>query len=189
MTNIITRVYLPGIGQVCPECFSRGHLTGFPAAPREVYSFGVVDPPRQLEWDVDAATALIAARPRTAQRVGSHWLRHWLTTRSEPTPEHLDHIPAAKLDEPRILVDVLAGPRGAELPFRILIDGTHGAARRVRDGQPFLAYLLTEDEQRSVCTYYRNGQPTRVPTFAGPGVDDRQVGVLVRTSTDGPDIA
>ena len=26
VSSIITRVILPGIGPVCPECFSRGHL-------------------------------------------------------------------------------------------------------------------------------------------------------------------
>ena len=190
MTTIITRVYLPGIGWVCPECFSRGHLAGFPLAPAEVYSFGVVDPPSQLDWDINAARALIATRPRSAQRVDSEWLRHWVTSRSAYAAEHLDHIPADKLDEPGILVEVLAGPPDGELqPFRILIDGTHRAARKLRDGQHFWAYLLTEDEQRSVCSYYRGGQTAELPTFAGHGVDDRQAGVLVVAATSEADVA
>ena len=166
MTTIITRVHLPGIGHVCPECFSRGHLTAFPLPPGEVYSFGVVNPPAQFDWNVDSARALIAARPRSAQRLESECLQDWLANRSTHAPEHLDHIPTDKLEEPGILVEVLAGPPDGELqPFRILIDGTHRAARKARHGQHFWAYLLTEGEQRSVCTYYRNGQPTELPSF------------------------
>src|SRR5712692_10288994 len=58
MSSIITRVILPGIGPVCPE----------------VYSFGGTEPEAQLDWDVDAARGLIAARPRTAQRLDPNWL-------------------------------------------------------------------------------------------------------------------
>jgi hypothetical protein len=159
-------------------------------APAEVYSFGTVDPPSQFDWDVIAARPLIAARPRSAQRVDSEWIRQWLTTRSAFASEHLDHIPADKLDEPGILVEILAGlPDGELQPFRILIDGTHRAARRLRDNQPFWAYLLTEEEQRSVCTYYRHGQAAELPTFAGQGVDDRQAGVLVVAATSEADVA
>jgi len=82
MTTIITRVHLPGIGHVCPECFSRGHLTAFPLPPGEVYSFGVVNPPAQFDWNVDSARALIAARPRSAQRLESECLQDWLANRS-----------------------------------------------------------------------------------------------------------
>lgn len=189
MTTIITSVYLPGLGQVCPECFSRGHVAGFPAA-REVYSFGLVDPASQLDWDIVAARALVAARPRSPQRVESEWLRHWLSVRSAYAPEHLDHIPADKLAEPGILVEILAGPTDGELqPFRILIDGTHRAARKLRDGQDFWAYLLTEGEQRSVCSYYREGARTELPTSEGEGVDDRQAGILVAAATSESDVA
>jgi hypothetical protein len=190
MTTIITRVHLPGIGQVCPECFSRGHLTAFPLPPGEVYSFGVVNPPAQFDWDVDAARALIVARPRSAQRLESEWLQDWLANRSAYAPEHVDHIPADKLHEPGILVDVLAGPPDGELqPFRILIDGTHRAAGKLRGGQHFWAYLLTEGEQRSICMYYRDGQPTELPSFPGQGIDDRRAGILLVTSSCETDVA
>lgn len=107
-----------------------------------------------------------------------------------PCPEHLDHIPTDKLDEPGILVEVLAGPPDGELqPFRILIDGTHRAARKARHGQHFWAYLLTEGEQRSVCTYYRDGQPTELPSFPGQGTDETQAGILLVTSTCEADVS
>ncbi len=64
-------------------------------------------------------------------------------------------------------------------PFRVLIDGTHRAARRLHDCRDCWAFLLTEEEQRSVCTYRRGGEIVELPTFAGPGISDRQAGILV----------
>jgi hypothetical protein len=190
MMTIVTRVNLPGIGPVCPECLVRGHVAAFRLPPGEVYSFGVAEPPCQLDWDVDAARALIASRPRTPQRLDPRWLEAWLSNRCGPTPQHVDHIPADKLDEPGILVEVLAGPPGAQPePFRILIDGTHRAARKLREGQDYWAYLLTEDEQRSICTYYSEGRRAELPSFPGQGIDDRQAGIFVVTSTRETDVA
>ena len=138
MSSIITHVILPGLGPVCPECFSRGHLGALPVAPGEVYSYGITEPRAQLDWDVDAARALIADRPRAAQWLETNWLESWLTERTSVTPEHLDHIPAGKLDEPGILIEIMAGPPGGEpQPFHILIDGTHRAARKLRDHQDY----------------------------------------------------
>src|SRR5207302_1733467 len=90
MSSIITRVILPGIGPVCPECFSRGYIAALPLSPKEVYSFGVTEPEAQLDWDVDAARGLIAACPRTAQRLEPNWLECWLGERTTITPEHLE---------------------------------------------------------------------------------------------------
>src|SRR5687767_14399104 len=105
MDSIISRVILPGVGPVCPECLSRGRLPALPLSPREVYSYGVPEPPCQFDWDVDAARALIAARPRVAQRLDAGWLRTWLSERTSVTTEHLEHIPTPLLDEPGILVE------------------------------------------------------------------------------------
>ena len=185
MRSIITRVILPGLGPVCPECFSRGHIAALSLSPGEVCSFGVTERHAQLDWDIDAARALIAARPRTAQRLDPSWLGHWLTKRSSFTREHLDHIPANKLAEPGILVEVLAcAPGGQPEPFRVLIDGTHRAARRLRDGNACWAFLLTEDEQRSICTYRLEGQVVELPSFPGPGISDRQAGILVSSMSE-----
>ena len=63
MSSIITHVILPGLGPVCPECFSRGHIGPPFLAPGEVYSFGITEPQAQLDWDVVAARALIDDQP------------------------------------------------------------------------------------------------------------------------------
>ena len=190
MPSIITRVILPGIGSVCPECFSRGHIPALRLPPGEVYSFGLSVPSRRLDWDVDLARALIAARPRVPIRLDRAWLYNWLTQRTTITPEHVDHIPSAKLDEPGILVEIIGGPRGAEpQPFRILIDGTHRAARKLRSGEDYLAYLLTEREQRSICTYYVEGQVVEMPTSPGHGIVEREAGILLSSAVGANDVA
>jgi len=179
MSSIITRVILPGLGPVCPECFSRGHIAALRLSPNEVYSFGVTEPQADFDWDVDAARALIAANPRTAQRLDPNWLESWLAERTTITPDHLDHIPADKLQEPGILIEIMACPPGCQpRPFRILIDGTHRGARAVRDGRECWAFLLTEEEQRSICTYQLEGQVAELPSFPGPGITDREAGVF-----------
>ena len=180
MSSIITHVILPGLGPVCPECFSRGHIGPPFLAPGEVYSFGITEPQAQLDWDVDAARALIDARPRTAQRLNANWLASWLAERTSITPEHLDHIPAGKLDEPGILIEIMAGPPGCQPePFRILIDGTHRGARKLRDRQDYWTFLLTEEEQRSICTYRLEGRVAELPSFDGPGISAREAGVFM----------
>jgi len=179
MSAIITSVILPGLGPVCPECFSRGHVATVGLSPKEVYSFGVTEPQAQLDWDVDAARALIASYPRTAQRLDPNWLASWLAERTSITAEHLDHIPASKLDEPGVLIEIMACPPGGEPePFRILIDGTHRGARKLRDRQQYWAYLLTEEEQRSICIYRLDGRVAELPSFPGPGITDRESGVF-----------
>jgi hypothetical protein len=190
MDSIVSRVILPGIGPVCPECLSRGHLPALRLSPREVYSFTMTEPCSQLDWDVDAARAMIAARPRTAQRLDPVWLQSWLTQRTSVTAEHLDHIPAAKLEQPAILVEIMACPPGGRpQPFRILIDGTHRAARRLRERQDCWAYILTEEEQRSICTYRVDSQVVAVPTFPGPGIGDREAGVISTSAAASDDVA
>ena len=66
MNSGITHVILPAIGSVCVECFSRGHIAGLSLFPAEVYSFGVTKPQAQLDWDVDAARALVSRCHRVA---------------------------------------------------------------------------------------------------------------------------
>jgi len=163
----ITRVILPGVGAVCAECFSRGHVAAMSLKVGEIYSFGLTQPVSHLDWDIDAARALVAARPRAAVELDLDWLEHWLTRRTSVTAEHLDHLPADMLEEPCLIVEVVTCPPGGRPePFRILIDGSHRAARRLRDGRQVWAYLLTEEEQRSLCTYRREGGVVEIPTNA-----------------------
>lgn len=185
MDYIISSVILPGLGPVCPECFSRGYVGPLSLGPKEIYSFGVSELQAQLDWDVDAARALIAARPRTAQRLDPHWLQCWLTERSNFTLQHLTHIPPEKLAEPGILVEIVGCPPGGQpQSFRILIDGTHRAARKLRQGHPFWAFMLTEEEQRSICTYRRQGHVVKLPTALGFGISDRQAGILISAACE-----
>ena len=50
MDSIVSRIILPGVAPVCPECLSRGHLPALRLSPREVYSFGLAEHQRQLDW-------------------------------------------------------------------------------------------------------------------------------------------
>lgn len=185
MTPSVVRVNLPGLGGVCVECLSRGHVAALPLPPTEVYTFGVTNPQAEYSWDIDPARALVAARPRAALRLNRAWLAPWLLERAGFTPEHLDHIPSDKLEEPGICVEVLASPPGGHpQSFRILIDGTHRAACRLRDAQDCWAYLLTENEQRSICTYRREGRVVECHSFPGTGITDFQAGVFGSPSTE-----
>ncbi len=180
----ITRVILPGLGAVCAECFSRGHVAALPLRVPEVYSFGLTEPASQLDWNVDAARALVAARPRAAKRLDLDWLEDWLRERTPVTPEHLDHLPADKVEEPGLVVELVnCPPGGVPQAFYILIDGSHRAARRLREGREVYAYLLTEEEHRAVCTYRLEGRIVELPTIAGPGVTDEQAGIEVDGSS------
>ena len=74
----------------------------------------------------------------------------------------------------------MAGPPGCQPePFRILIDGTHRGARKLRDRQDYWTFLLTEEEQRSICTYRLDGRVVQIPSFDGPGISAREAGVFV----------
>jgi hypothetical protein len=164
--------------------------TSSPACTWRGIFVGLAEPPAQLDWDIDRARRVIAARPRVAQRVDPDWLRRWLAERTAITLEHLAHIPPHKVDEPGIVVEVMACPPGAEpRPFRILIDGTHRLARRLCNAQEGWAYLLTEDEQASICTYRVRGEVLPLPTFPGFGIGERQAGIILGSSTLGDDVA
>jgi len=61
---------------------------------------------------------------------------------------HIDHVDPTI---PGLIAHVFhTTPEGEELAGHVLIDGNHRAARCLRDGLPFRAYLLTEDESRAI---------------------------------------
>ena len=178
MNSVVSHVILPGLGSVCPECFSRGHVGEFRLEVPETYTFGVTEPDAELEWDVAAARRFIQDRPRAAILLDPAWLLPWVVERSRFTLEHLDHIPVSQLDEPGILLEIVAGPNEAKLQaFRILIDGTHRAVRRMLDGRACWAYMLTEEEQRSICTYRKGGRVVQIPSLPARGVSDDDAGI------------
>jgi hypothetical protein len=84
---------------------------------------------------------------------------------------------------------VVCPPAGDPQPFRILIDGSHSATRKLRDRQDCWAYLLTEEEQRSICTYRVAGQVVEVPTFPGPGIGDREADIIVSSAAASDSVA
>ena len=107
-------------------------------------------------------------------------LADWLRSRGTITPRHLDHIPVAKRGVPGIFVviTVAPGPGAPMSDFGILIDGSHRAALALREGRDFYAYLLTEQEQRSICTYTVEGKVTEIPQIAaGPGITPEDAGL------------
>ena len=76
------------------------------------------------------------------------------------------------------MITVAAGPDAPMSDFGILIDGSHRAALALRDGRDFFAYLLTEQEQRSICTYTVEGKVTEIPQIAaGPGITPEDAGL------------
>jgi len=179
VTAIISTVILPGLGSVCPECFSRGFVGELPIDGREIYSFWMTGPDSELSWDIAQARQLIATHPRAPKKLDPAELRQWLRERVTITPQHLDHIPADKRAEPGIFV-IITVARGQRTPmheFGILIDGSHRAALALRDGQNFHAYLLTEEEQRSICTYTVEGHPTEISLVPGTGVTPEEAGL------------
>ena len=77
-----------------------------------------------------------------------------------------------------VVITVAARPGAPMFDFGILIDGSHRAALALRDGRDFSAYLLTEQEQRSICTYTVEGKVTEIPLIApGPGITPEDAGL------------
>jgi len=63
-------------------------------------------------------------------------------------PEHLDHVDPRF---PGIIAHVCHfDPSGEILRGHVIIDGNHRAARCLRDGLPFFAFLLTEEESEAI---------------------------------------
>lgn len=178
--TVISTVILPGLGAVCPECFSRGFVGGLPIDGREIYTLSMTGPDSELSSDIARAQELLTLLPRTPKKLDRVDLADWLRSRVTITPRHLDHIPVAKRGVPGIFVviSVAARPDAPMFDFGILIDGSHRAALALRDGRDFFAYLLTEQEQRSICTHTVEGMVTEIPRIAaGPGITPEEAGL------------
>ncbi len=170
---------LPSSGPVCLECFSRGFVGALPVKTDEVYTFSFTCPESELTWDIRRARELLARRPRQPRKLDPRRLTEWLRERVSVTPEHLEHIPVDKYREPGIavIITTATSPDAPPHDFAILIDGSHRAALALRAGRDFSAYLLTEEEQRSICTYRVEGQVAEIPLISGPGITDADVGL------------
>ena len=56
--------------------------------------------------------------------------------------------------------------------------GMNVVSLALRDGRDVFAYLFTEQEQRSICTYTVEGKVTEIPQIAaGPGITPEDAGL------------
>lgn len=94
---------------------------------------------RALSWSVNKARAEIAAADLAPQPITPAEL--WaLLEGHDLTIAHLDHIPRNAPD-----VGILAPSPDSSGTGYALINGSHRAARALRDGRPFSAYVLTPE--------------------------------------------
>lgn len=95
-----------------------------------------------LSWSVNKAFAEIAAVDLVPQPVTAVEL--WaLLEGHDLTLAHLDHIPSSVSD-----IGILAPAPDASATGYALINGSHRAARALRDGRQFYAYVLTPEMSR-----------------------------------------
>jgi hypothetical protein len=116
----------------CPRCRQTG---------REYYWYRGL-----YEFDVDRARALVPDG-REPVEVDEESVR--ITVDETDVDEcHLDHVDPTI---PGIISHVFyRTEQGEEVRGHALIDGNHRAARCLRDGLPYFAYLLTEQESRQI---------------------------------------
>lgn len=101
---------------------------------------------RQYVFDVDHARQLVSdgRQPVEVDQASVQWCVD--TTRIYP--RHVNHV---DIQFPGIIAHVYYPlPDGTEAHGHVLIDGNHRAARCIKLGKPFLAYLLTPRESRRI---------------------------------------
>jgi hypothetical protein len=129
----------------CPEC--RGRLEGF-----QIYTVTRLTDQALMAWDVGLALK-ICSDGRSPILIQPDQLDDMLRV-NQFDPRHLDHV------DPRLPGIACPVDYTDDLqPILCLIDGSHRAARRRRDGLPFFAYVLT-DQESELCQ-----QTTKVKLF------------------------
>jgi hypothetical protein len=105
-----------------------------------------------VHFKIAKARAMVEADPRPPRRIEPDALQQFLDEHAEAiNTAHLDHIPNGALRVPGLVVQFDELDEHGQLrPTSVLIDGTHRAARSLRDGQPFFAYLLTDNEMAAI---------------------------------------
>lgn len=101
-----------------------------------------------MEFKVAKAQAMVDVDPRPARYLTPAALRRFLERHAEALNQaHLDHLPLELRSRPGLVAqfDEL-DDQGRQVPTAVLIDGTHRAARALRDGYAFHAYVLTDAE-------------------------------------------
>jgi len=97
------------------------------------------------EFDVEAARRF-AADGREPVEVEPDSVRASVEN-SSIDETHVGHVDPAY---PGIITHLWFDDDGELVQAQLLIDGNHRAARCLRDGRPFFAYVLTEDESRAI---------------------------------------
>ncbi len=94
------------------------------------------------KFDVDLAIQ-ITSDGREPVEVDEESLRHTLLK----SVVHEEHLPHVRLGRPGIIAHVTYPlGNGQTVTAHLLIDGNHRAARSLKEGLPFFAYLLNEEE-------------------------------------------
>ena len=121
------------IATECRRCRNRG---------REVYLY--LD--RAYEFDVDRAREIVADG-REPVELEDECVRQSVA-HSDIDDEHVDHVDTSR---PGIIAHLFYRTiDGEEVQAHLLIDGNHRAARCLKEQRPYYAYLLSEDESRSI---------------------------------------
>jgi hypothetical protein len=130
----------------CIKCFQHEMEAQLHTGLMGDYCHQFMHPTRIGRWNMALAHQLVAAYP-PASRLDSRWLEVWINNRSNLIAGHIDHIPDGHLDEP-VLCDVTYvnaltdDEVPCSVPFRMLLDGHHRAARKLREGQPVYGHVL-----------------------------------------------
>jgi hypothetical protein len=122
------------VNPVCAECHGRRH--GF-----QIYSATRLKDQKLLAWDVGLALQICSDGRKPILVPTSH-VTDMLRV-NEINPVHLDHVDPAF---PGIVVAV--DYTDDRHPVPCLIDGSHRAARSLRDGHAFFCYALSDEESQ-----------------------------------------
>jgi hypothetical protein len=116
----------------CPRCQEEGH---------EYYRYLGT----WYEFDVERAKEMVRDG-RAPAEVEPESVRESVEN-SRITDEHIDHVDPSI---PGLIAHVWYTDEDGTVHGHILIDGNHRAARCLRDGRAFFAYVLTEEESRAI---------------------------------------
>jgi hypothetical protein len=116
----------------CPECQEK-------RLSPQVYTLERFDQ-QTFAWAIELAIN-ICSDGRTPSAVLPEHVNAILSV-NDTNPSHLDHV------DPNIPGIACVCGYAGEQPLLVLIDGSHRAARCLRDNIPFFVYLLSEEESR-----------------------------------------
>jgi glutamate-1-semialdehyde 2,1-aminomutase len=120
---------------------------------------------RAYEFDVDRARELVGDG-REPVELEDESVRDSVS-HSDIDEEHVEHV---NTTYPGIIAHLFYRTRDAEeVQAHLLIDGNHRAARCLKDQRPFFAYVLTEEESRSIII--RSPERPGGSRTAGDGVE------------------